>query len=156
MAFTILNLGVFKRKMKVMQRASNDLQKDLSKEIPIDYIFVLARNTPMAPARDDEGNKIRGRGLAKAAWYQMLPKFGKKSSTSRRIPPDSSVVTSRKRRSRTNIVLINAIDYIYYLDQGGRSTPPSNILKKSEIEMKRKAEKRLKKTGKALKKIWMK
>ena len=154
MAFQFKNKKAFDRKLKAVSRTGQFIQKDLAKEIPIDYIFVLARNTSIAPARDDEGKKIKGRGLAKSAWYQMLPEFGKKSSTRRRLPPGSSEVTKKKRKNKNNIVLTNAIEYIEFLDIGGQNTPPSNILRKSEIEMEKKTEKRLKKSGKELEKIW--
>lgn len=154
MAFKFTNKRRFDRKMKDIQRVGRSMQKDLSKELPISYIFTLARNTPMAPARDADGKKIKGRGLAKAAWYQMLPKFGKKTNTNRKLPPGSSDVSSKARRNRSVTVLTNAIDYIGYLDKGGKNTPPSNILAKSRIQMEERTEKQLKRHGKILQRVW--
>jgi len=93
-------------------------------------------------------------GLAKTAWFQMLTKFGKKTNTSRKLPPGSSEVQNKVRRNKSVAVLTNAIDYIGYLDKGGKNTPPSNILAKSRIQMEERTEKQLKRHGKILKKIW--
>jgi|TARA_Y100000034_G_scaffold58734_1_gene71556 hypothetical protein len=154
MAFKIKNKQRFDRKMKDIQRAGRSMQKDLAKELPISYIFALGKNTPLAQPRDQDGKKIKGRGLAKAAWYQMLPNFGKKTNTNRRLPPGSSTVQNKVRSNKSVAVLTNAIDYIGYLDKGGKNTPPANILAKSRIQMEVKAEKQLKRHGKILKRVW--
>ncbi len=154
MSFKFKNIDRFKRKMKLVRRAGREMNKSLTNELGIDYIFTLGRNTPMAPQRDAEGKKIKGRGLAKSAWYQMLGDFGKPASKGRRLPPGSSTVQQRKREGKRSAVLTNAIDYIGYLDRGGKNTPPANILIKSRIEMQRTAERRLKSQGRTLKRLW--
>ncbi len=154
MAFKFKNKKAFERKIKLIQRAGREMGKSLTNEIGRDYIFTLGRNTPMAPKRDADGKKIKGRGLAKSAWYQMLNQFGKKNNKGRKLPPGSSTVITRKKKGKRTATLINAIDYIGYLDKGGRNTPPSNILAKSAIEMKRTTERRLKNQGRALERLW--
>ncbi len=154
MAFRFKNIDTFKRKMKLVRRAGREMNKSLTNQLGIDYIFTLGRNTPMAPKRDKEGKKIKGRALAKSAWYQMLGGFGKKNSKGRKLPPDTSTVQQKKRAGKRSAVLTNAIDYIGYLDRGGKNTPPSNILAKSRIEMERTTERRLKSQGRILKRLW--
>ncbi len=155
MAFKIKNLKGFKKKLKLIGKAGDEMQKDLSKEIPIDYIFTLGKNTPLAQARDFKtGKKIKGRGLAKSAWFQMLPRFGKRTNLNRTLPPESSTVTTIKTKNRQTSILTNAIQYIGYLDMGGRHTPPHNILAKSKIEMDAKTKKRLDKSALVFTKLW--
>ena len=71
MSFKFKNIDRFKRKMKLVRRAGREMNKSLTNELGIDYIFTLGRNTPMAPQSDAEGKKIKGRGLAKSPCYQM-------------------------------------------------------------------------------------
>lgn len=153
MAFRIKNKTAFERKIDRVRRAGRELTRDLDNEIPVDYIFTLARNTPMAPKLDNNGKKIKNRGLAKSAWYKMLKQFGKRGNR-RRMPPKSYSVKKNRRRNKQSVVLTNSVDYIGYLDRGGKNTPPANILRKSEIEMDRRTERRLKRTGKALERVW--
>lgn len=154
MAFRFKNIDRFKRKMRLVKRAGKEMNKSLTNQLGVDYVFTLGRNTPMAPKRDHNGKKIKGRALAKSAWYQMLGSFGKKNSKGRKLPPGTSTVQQRKRQGKRSALLTNAIDYIGYLDKGGKNTPPANILVKSRIEMQRTAERRLKSQGRILQRLW--